>query len=438
MTQSSINKTTYNKQEYLSRDELTSLQLHRLQEQISRVANTPFYKKKLPNKNNTYPEINTLDDIKKLPFTSKEDLRAHYPLGFLAIPKSDVARFHGSSGTTGKPTFVAYSQKDLNTWANLCARFLYAGGVRSQHTAQVAFGYGLFTGGFGLHYGLEKLGASVIPVSSGNTPRQLMIMQDMAADILICTPSYALNIAEVAKSQGIDPVSLPIKYGHFGGEMWTEDMRIKIEEELGIKAYNNYGLSEVIGPGIAGECQLQNGMHVQEDHFFVECIDPETLEAVPDGTPGELVFTSLTKEAMPILRYRTRDIATLSKEQCSCGRTTIKMGRVIGRSDDMFIIKGVNVYPSQIEEALLRVEGTAPHYIIEIDRPTNLDQVTVKVEVRSTEFSDKMSEMQELKEKIDREVQSVANIRANIELVAPQTIERSCGKAIRVIDNRHK
>lgn len=422
--------------EFLSRDEIETLQIKRLKQQLEKVKNVEFYKNNIPNIENISDEINSLDDLKKLPFTTKQDLRDNYPLGFLAIQKSEVARFHGSSGTTGKPTFVPYSKNDLKTWASLCSRFLKAGGVKPEYTAQIAFGYGLFTGGFGLHYGMEELGASVIPTSSGNTPRQIAIMQDMKPEVLICTPSYALNIADTAEQMGITPSSLPIKIGHFGGEMWTEEMRTTIEEKLGIKAFNNYGLSEVIGPGISGECHLQDGMHIQEDHFIVECVDPQTLEPVPEGEPGELIFTSLTKEAMPIIRYRTRDIASITKKVCPCGRTTAKMSRVIGRSDDMFIIKGVNVYPSQIEEALLRVEGTAPHYIILIDRPKNLDQVTIKVEIRSQDFSDKMRDMQGLKENIDRAIQSVANIRANIELVEPGTLERSNGKAVRLIDNR--
>ncbi|HOW18349.1 MAG TPA: AMP-binding protein, partial [Phycisphaerae bacterium] len=290
----------------------------------------------------------------------------------------------------------------------------------------------------GLHYGVEKVGAAVVPASSGNTPRQLMLLQDLRADVLVCTPSYALNIAEVARNSGIDPRSLSLRFAHFGGEPWTEDMRDEIEREMGLLAFNNYGLSEVIGPGTSGECAARQGMHIQEDHFLVECLDPDTLEPVPEGEPGELVFTTLTKEAMPVIRYRTRDIASLDSSPCPCGRTGVRMSRVLGRTDDMLIIRGVNVFPSQIEEALLRVEGTAPHYLIEVDRPGTLDVVTVRVEIRSQDFSDKMSQMQALRDRIDREIHSITGIRVNVELVEPQTLERSAGKAKRVIDHRRE
>lgn len=422
--------------ERMSRDELRACQLARLRDCVARTMHVPFYRDAYAKAGITPDAIKSLDDLRRLPFTNKADLRDHYPLGFLAVPKEQVARYHGSSGTTGKPTFVAYTRNDLDLWANLCARFLVAGGLRPEHTVQLAFGYGLFTGGFGLHYGVEKVGAGVIPASSGNTTRQLMLMQDLHADVLVCTPSYALNMADVARAEGIEPRDLPISYAHFGGEMWTEDMRAQIEEAFNIQAFNNYGLSEVIGPGVSGECSARSGMHIQEDHFIVECLDPDTLDPVDDYSYGELVFTALTKEAMPIVRYRTRDIASLDPCPCSCGRTSTRMSRVMGRTDDMLIIRGVNVFPSQIEEALLQVEGTAPHYIIEVTRPGTLDEVTVRVEVRPESFSDKMSQMQHLRDQIDRRIHAVAGIRATIELVAPQTIERSVGKAKRVIDNR--
>jgi len=313
-----------------------------------------------------------------------------------------------------------------------------AGGLRPEHLVQIAFGYGLFTGGFGLHYGVEKVGAAVIPAAAGNTPRQLMLMQDLGANVLVCTPSYALNIADEAAASGLDPRALPLKFGHFGGEPWTEDMRTEIENTLGLIAMNNYGLSEVIGPGVSGECAVRDGMHIFEDHFIVECVDPETLEPVPVGQQGELVFTSLTKQAMPVIRYRTRDIATLDETPCPCGRTSVRMSRVVGRTDDMLIIRGVNVFPSQIEEALLRVEGTAPHYLIEVDRPGTMDELTVHVEIRSQDFSDRMSQMQTLRERIDREIQTVTGLRAKIELVEPRSIERFVGKANRVIDRRRE
>ena len=418
--------------------DLRDLQLHRLREVVKRVANVPFYKEQFARLGVGPDSIRSLDDLRRLPFTTKEDLRQHYPLGFLAVDRKDVARIHGSSGTTGKPTFVAYTQQDLKTWAGLCARFLVAGGLRREHMVHVSFGYGLFTGGFGLHYGVEAVGAAIVPAAAGNTPRHVMLIRDLEAQVLIGTPSYALVIAEEARNQGIDPRTLPLEFAHFGGEPWTEDMRVKIEAEMDLMAFNNYGLSEVIGPGVSGECVCRKGMHIQEDHFLVECVDPKTLEPVAPGESGELVFTSLTKKAMPVLRYRTRDIAALDDSPCPCGRTTVRMGRVIGRTDDMLIIRGVNVFPSQIEEALLRVEGTAPHYQIEVDRPGNLDEVTVRVEMRAEDFSDKMSQMQHLRERIDRQIQAIAGIRVTVELVEPQSLERSAGKARRVIDRRRE
>ncbi|MEY6432751.1 phenylacetate--CoA ligase [Thioalkalicoccus limnaeus] len=415
---------------------LRALQLERLRALVERVSRVPFYRDQFQRHEITPQRIRSLDDIRRLPITTKEDLRRHQPLGFLAVARRELARIHGSSGTTGRPTFVAYTAGDLKTWSDLCARFLVAGGLRPEHTAQVAFGYGLFTGGFGLHYGIERVGAAVIPAASGNTRRQIDIMRELDPEVLICTPSYALTIADTARELGIDPRSLPIRYGHFGGEPWTEDMRHQIEAELGILAFNNYGLSEVIGPGVSGECPARTGMHLQEDHFLVECLDPETLEPVPEGQPGELVITTLTREAMPLVRYRTRDIARIERSPCRCGRQTARMSRVTGRTDDMLIIRGVNVFPSQIEEALLRVEGTTPHYVIEVDRPERLDILTVKVEIHPEIFSDRMDRMQSLRERIGSEIQSVAGIRAHVELVEPRSIERFVGKAKRVLDRR--
>jgi phenylacetate-CoA ligase len=422
--------------ETLARSDLDALQLNRLRDLVDRVAHVPFYRDHFRLHDITRRSIRTLDDVRRLPFTTKDDLRRQHPLGFLAVPRRELARIHGSSGTTGKPTFVAYTAADLSTWSDLCARFLVAGGLRPEHTVQIAFGYGLFTGGFGLHYGVEKVGAAIIPAASGNTRRQIDILQDLAPEVLVCTPSYALTIADGARELGMDPRSLPLRFGHFGGEPWTEDMRREIEDSLDIQAFNNYGLSEIIGPGVSGECMARTGMHLQEDHFLVECIDPETLEPVAEGEPGELVISTLTREAMPLIRYRTRDIARLYREPCPCGRTTLRMGRVAGRSDDMLIIRGVNVFPSQIEEALLRVEGTTPHYLIEVDRPGTLDQVTVKVEIRPELFSDRMDRMQALRERIGREIHTVAGIRAEVELVEPRRIERFVGKAKRVLDRR--
>jgi len=426
----------WEKAECMPVGELKALQLQRLKEVVGRVAHVPFYKSIFAERKIGPESIRTLDDLRRLPFTTKDDLRRNYPLGFLAVPREQIARVHGSSGTTGKPTFVAYTKQDLVTWSNLCARFLTAGGLRPEHMCHIAFGYGLFTGGFGLHYGVERVGAGICPAAGGNTPRQIMLIQDLGADVLICTPSYSLHIAEVARGQGLDPRKLPLRFGHFGGEPWTEEMRVEIEREFDMKAFNNYGLSEVIGPGVSGECAARTGMHIQEDHFIVECLDPVTLEPVAEGQPGELVFTALTKEAFPLLRYRTRDIASLERGPCACGRTGVRMSRVIGRSDDMLIIRGVNVYPSQVEEALLRVEGVAPHYVIEVSRDGTLDDVVVRVEMRVQDFSDKMSTMQRLRERLDHAIYSITGLRMRVELVDPQTLERSMGKAVRVVDKR--
>jgi phenylacetate-CoA ligase len=422
--------------EALPEAELRALQAERLAETVRRARAVPFYREALARAGVGAEAIRTADDVRRLPFTTKEDLRQGYPLDFLAVPRADLARIHGSSGTTGKPTFVAYTRKDLETWSGLVARFLVAGGLRREHLVHVAFGYGLFTGGFGLHYGIEKVGATVVPAAGGNTPRQVMLIRDLGAEVLVCTPSYALHIAEVAAAEGWRPGDLPLRFGHFGGEPWTESMREEIERTLAIRAFNNYGLSEVVGPGVSGECSYRLGMHVSEDHFLVECVDPDTLARVPDGETGELVFTTLTKEAMPVLRYRTRDLASLDRSRCPCGRTGVRMSRVVGRSDDMLIIRGVNVFPSQIEEALLRVEGTAPHYLIEVSRPGSLDEAVVRVEIRPQDFSDEMRQMVELRDRIDREIHAVTGVRMTVELVAPNGLERSAGKARRVLDHR--
>ena len=421
--------------ELLPRDRLEALQLERLRGSVAQAGVTPFYDRALAAAGVDAARIRSLDDLRRLPFTTKDDLRAHYPLGLVAVPRAEIARIHGSSGTTGRPTFVAYTRGDLERWSGLCARFLVAGGLRPEHLVHVAFGYGLFTGGFGLHQGIEKVGAGLVPVAGGNTPRQVMLLRDLRPDVLVCTPSYALHIAEVARRDG-DPRDLGLSAGHFGGEPWTEEMRAEIERELGIRAHNNYGLSEVIGPGVSGECSERAGMHVAEDHFLVECVDPWTLEPVAEGEVGELVFTSLTKEAMPVLRYRTRDLASLDRSPCPCGRTGVRMSRVVGRSDDMFIVRGVNVFPSQIEEALLRVEGAAPHYVIEIARPGTLDEAVVRVEVRPGDFSDEMRHMVALRDRIDHEIHSITGIRMTVELVPPSALGRSEGKAQRVIDHR--
>ncbi len=426
----------WDKNELLPRDEIRALQFVRLRECVRRCCDVPFYKKKFVEAGISPDSIRSVDDIRTLPFTTKADLRDHYPLGFLAVPREQVVRYHGSTGTTGKSTIVAYTQNDLDMWANVCARFLVSGGLQSQHTVQVAFGYGLFTGGFGLHYGIERVGAAVIPAAAGNTKRQLMLLKDMQTDALVCTPSYALTLAEAIVAEGMDRSSLALKLAFLGSEPWTESMRETLEETLGIEGTNNYGLSEIIGPGVSGECPERSGMHFQEDHFIVECIDPDTLEPVQEGEKGELVLTSITREAMPIIRYRTRDIASLHSGKCDCGRETIRMSRVVGRSDDMLIIRGVNVFPSQVEEALLAVEGAAPHYQLVVDRPKTLDRVRVRVEITPEQFSDKMTDMTQLQRRIVQAVQQLTGLSMDVELLPPMTLERFEGKAKRVDDQR--
>lgn len=423
--------------ECLPPDQLKALQAQRLRDTVARVSQVPFYQKALAEAKVSADDIQSVDDIRRLPFTTKDDLREHYPLGFLAVPRREVIRYHGSSGTTGKPTFVAYTRKDLETWSDLTARFLTACGMTSDYTVQVSFGYGLFTGGFGLHYGIERVGAGVIPVGSGNTDKQLMILQDMGVDALICTPSYALKLAETIKERNLVG-KLNLKLAQLGGEPWTEDMRTSIEATGGFLCFNNYGLSEVMGPSVSGECAYRNGMHIQEDAFLFEVLDPKTLEPVPDGEYGEIVITALVKEAFSLLRYRTRDIGRIIPDgPCPCGRTTRRMSRIIGRSDDMLIIRGVNVYPSEVETALLRVEGATPNYLIEVDRPGALDQVTVRVEMSPDVFSDQMTDMLALKQRIHAAVQSITGLSMNIELVSPKTLQRFEGKAKRVIDKRN-
>lgn len=436
MSRPVIENRIWQPEECLAQPALKILQLQRLRETVARVAQVPFYRDIFRQHNITPDSMRSLDDIRRLPFTTKADLRAHYPLGFLAVPREQVARYHGSSGTTGKPTFVAYTRRDLQMWSDLCARFLVGGGLRPEHTAQVSFGYGLFTGGFGLHYGIERVGAAVIPASSGNSDKQLMLLEDLGSEVLICTPSYALKLMEVVQERNIQHARLKLRFAHLGGEPWTEDMRQRIETGLGILCFNNYGLSEVLGPGVSGECAWRQGMHIAEDHFLVETINPDTLEPVPEGASGELVFTALTKEAFPLLRYRTRDLAAITRTPCPCGRTGCRMGRITGRTDDMLIIRGVNVFPSQIEEALLRVEGTAPHYLIEIDRPGALDEATVRIEVNPQMFSDSMRQMQGLRDRISHAIHAITGLSMTIDLVGPQTLERFEGKAKRVLDRR--
>lgn len=425
--------------ECMTRSALESLQLERLKTTVSRCyERIPFYRRKMDDLGVKPSDIHSLADIRKLPFTVKDDMRANYPYGLFAVPLKEVVRIHSSSGTTGKPTVVGYTRNDLELWAEVCARFICAAGVTEDDVAQVTFGYGLFTGGFGLHYGLEKVGASVIPAAAGNTERHLMLMQDFGSTALIGTPSYALHLGEAVNEAGVRG-KIKLRWGLFGGEPWTDQMRAEIQEKLGLSATDNYGLSEIIGPGVAGECEMcKDGMHISEDHFFVEVIDPETLEPLDYGQAGELVITSLTKEACPILRYRTRDITRLNPEPCKCGRTTMRMEKVRGRTDDMLIIRGVNVFPSQIESVLLEIEGTEPHYMLVVYKEGAMDILEVWVEVSERIFSDEMKQLRQLEERIKSRLQSVLGLSVKLKLVEPRTIARSEGKAKRIMDMRNQ
>lgn len=423
--------------ECMEREEIAQLQLERLQSTMNRVyRNVPFYRKKFDGLGIDPDDFRSLDDFRKLPFTTKDDLRENYPYGMFAIPLREVVRVHASSGTTGTSTVVGYTINDIKNWSNLVARVLTAGGVTKDDVVQIAFGYGLFTGGFGLHYGAERIGASVIPISSGNTRRQVKIMQDFKTTAIVCTPSYALQVAEVINDMGINVNSLSLKYGLFGAEPWSEGMRQDIQERLKIIATDNYGLSEVLGPGVSGECLERKGLHINEDHFLIEVVDPDTLEPTPYGETGELVITTLTKEAFPMIRFRTRDLTKFIAEPCPCGRTSMRMGRVVGRSDDMIIIKGVNVFPSQIEAVLFEIEGTEPHYQIVIDRKGAMDEVEVLVEVSEAIFFDQMKKQRQLIELIKKRLATELGISVDVRLVEQKTLERSDGKAERVIDRR--
>ncbi len=417
---------------------LRELQLERLKKVVRKLwKNVPYYRQKMQVVGLRPTDIKSLDDVRKLPFTTKEDLRLCYPYEAFAEPLDKVVRIHASSGTTGKSTVVGYTRKDMDTWTNLVARFLVAGGLTSKDVVHIAFSYGLFTGGFGLHYGAERVGAAVIPVSSGRTERQIMIMKDFGSTALVCTPSYAVYLAEVMQNSGIARDALKLRLGYFGGEFWTEQMRREIQANLGVFATDNYGLSEIIGPGVSGECVYQDGMHIFEDHFYPELIDPKTCEPVDDpGRGGELVLTTLTKEAIPLIRYRTRDICTLRTEPCPCGRTSARMSKVSGRSDDMLIIRGVNVFPSQVEEVLLEVKGTLPHYQLVLERCGALDRLEVHVEVSEEFFFDEMKKLHEMERTLERKLENTLGIRPLVKLVEPKGLERSEGKARRVVDKR--
>jgi len=424
--------------DYLPEEKLRMLQLHRLQVIVERAYNNVELTRRRMDERGVRPEhIKSLDDIAKLPFTHKTDLRDTYPFGLFASPMNEVVRLHASSGTTGKPTVVAYTREDIDVWASVMVRTFAACGCQRGDIIQNAYGYGLFTGGLGAHYGAEALGATVIPISGGNSDRQIMVMKDFGVTAVCCTPSYFLHLIERAAELGVDLRDLPIKAGIFGAEPWTEPMRKRIEPEAGIKAYDIYGLSEIIGPGVASECEAQCGLHVFEDHFYPEIIDPDSEQPLPDGESGELVFTTLSKRAMPMLRYRTRDITRIIPEQCACGRTIRRIERIGHRSDDMFIIRGVNVFPSQVEYALLQVEGTLPHYQIVLTREKGLDRMEVQVEVTEEFFSDKVSAMEDLQRKLAAAIEHTLGIRVKVSLVQPHTIARSQGKAKRVIDERN-
>ncbi|MBG0789264.1 MAG: phenylacetate--CoA ligase [Desulfovibrionaceae bacterium] len=426
------------KNETMPREELELVQLRRLRAQCERVyANVPFYKKKFDEKGVKPQDIKSLKDISLLPFTTKQDLRDQYPFGMFAVPKDQIVRIHCSSGTTGTATVVGYTKRDIENWGELMARCLMAAGASAADSVHNAYGYGLFTGGLGVHYGAEALGATVVPVSGGATKRQVTLLKDFAPDVICGTPSYALFLAETGLEMGIDIRELPLRIGIFGAEPWTNEMRVEIEKKLGITAIDIYGLSEVMGPGVAIECrEVQDGLHIQEDHFLAETIDPQTGEIVEPGQEGELVFTTLTKEGIPLIRYRTRDLTTLNTTPCRCGRTTARMKRVTGRSDDMLIIRGVNVFPSQIETILIETEGLTPHYQLVVERQGNLDTLEVQVEVNESIFSDEIKSLQKIESKVMKNIKEFLGVTAKVKLVEPKGIERSRGKAKRIIDKR--
>ncbi|MHB1293904.1 MAG: phenylacetate--CoA ligase family protein [Anaerolineae bacterium] len=424
--------------ECASRDGRAALQSERLRSVVDRAyQHVPFYRRSLDAAGVSPADIRGLDDLPRLPFTRKSDFRDEYPFGLVAVPMDDVVRVHGSSGTTGKPTVVAYTANDIAMWAEVMARTLSCGGVTKHDVVHNAYGYGLFTGGLGAHYGAERVGATVVPMSGGGTHRQIMLMQDFKATALCCTPSYALYLAESAREIGADLRDTSLRVGFFGAEPWSEQMRQQIEERLDIMAIDIYGLSEVIGPGVSSECEHRCGLHIAEDHFYPEIIDPNTGAVLPYGQYGELAFTSLTKEALPVLRYRTGDISRLTLEPCACGRTTVRMDKISGRTDDMIIVRGVNVFPSQIESMLLRVEGTEPHYLILVDREGgSMDSLEIWVEVSEGIFSDELGALAGLQRRAEAEIHDALGISARVKLVEPHRIERSTGKAKRVIDRR--
>ena len=418
--------------ETMSRDELEGLQAERLRATLKQVCRVRFYQKAFQDRGISPEDIRSVEDLVHFPFTVKDDLREDYPYGLFAVPLSNVVRIHSSSGTTGSPTVVGYTKRDLETWTGLIARVLTASGVTREDILQVSFGYGLFTGGFGLHYGAERIGATVIPVSSGKTARQVSIMKDLGTTVLVCTPSYALHLSEAMYEFGIDPETLALRLGLFGGEPWCEQMRTEIEDRLHISATDNYGLSEVMGPGVSMECECKAGMHINEDHFLAEIIDPNTGERLPPGTTGELVITTLTKEAVPLIRYRTGDITQVKTAPCACGRTFARMAKPVGRTDDMLIIRGVNVYPSQVEMALMEIEEAEPHYQLVLTREGAMDELEVRLEVKERFLRPV------LERKIAHHLNTKLGLSTRVQLLAPKTIQRSEGKADRVVDLRQQ
>ena len=422
--------------EAMPRERLAELQIHRFNDVLKRVyEHVGLYRKKFDDAG-AAPLISSLNDVAELPFTVKDDMRASYPYGMFAAPRRDIVRVHASSGTTGQITVVGYTQRDISNWADLMARTLACAGATPDDVVQVAYGYGLFTGGLGVHYGSERLGCLTIPISGGNTRRQVQVMADFGVTVLACTPSYSLLVAETALEMGIDLRELPLKIGVFGAEPWSENMRRQIEEHLGIRAIDIYGLSEVLGPGVASECTEQHGLHVNEDHFLVEILDPDTLRPVPDGERGEVVFTTLTKEGIPVIRYRTRDISRIIPGECPCGRTFRRMERITGRTDDMIIIRGVNVFPSQIEQVLAGIAGVAPHYQVVLGKRGPMDTVEVNVEVAPDLAFDEIRELEEIQRTVRSEIASTLGVSIDVKLVEPRSIERSEGKARRVVDLR--
>jgi phenylacetate-CoA ligase len=423
--------------ETLSRPEMTKLQGERLGRLVDALyRRVPFYRQKMDERSVKPQQVQNIHDIGKLPFTTKDEMRDVYPYGLLAVALSEIVEIHTSSGTTGKPVVDAYTRGDIELWAEVMARTLAAGGTTRHDIVQNAYGYGLFTGGLGVHYGARRIGATVIPISGGNTKRQLAILRDFKSTMLTCTPSYSLFLAEAAREEGLDLRSVGLKAGFFGAEPWSESMRAEIETSLGALAIDIYGLTEIIGPGVASECELQDGLHISEDHFYPEIIDPITERVLPDGEKGELIITTLTKEGTPLLRYRTRDITYIERTPCACGRTTARMHRVLGRTDDMLIIRGVNVFPSQIEEIILKVDGVEPHYQLVVERSDQLDELEVQVEMNEKMFCDEIRGLEKMEHKIEADLYASLNIHTRVKLVEPKSIARSEGKAKRIIDKR--